>query len=319
MLGSTVLFVNDYVLAQPSQSDRPVRLVVPFPAGGATDFVARAVGDALSKRWGKAVIVENRTGAAGVLGVSEAAKALPDGNTILLTVSDTLINNVLFIKNLPYAPDRDFAFVGQVARSTSVIVANSDIPVTNLREFFVWAAERKGQLSYVTPGVGTRAHIVLESLNKQLSLGMVHSPQRGESLVVTDLISNVSNIGMAAVSSAAPQIRAGKLKALAVIGSSRSAALPDVPSSVEMGLTDPIYSVNTWMGVLVPAKTPQHIAVTLAQDLQLVMADAKIRSSFQERGFEPMATKPAEFEASYRAEFKAMDSKVASLNIDPSK
>ena len=93
MLGSTVLFVNDYVLAQPSQSDRPVRLVVPFPAGGATDFVARAVGDALSKRWGKAVIVENRTGAAGVLGVSEAAKALPDGNTILLTVSATLINN----------------------------------------------------------------------------------------------------------------------------------------------------------------------------------------------------------------------------------
>lgn len=295
---------------------KPLRIVVPYPAGGATDFVARTVGERLAKSLGQAVVIDNKPGAAGGLGALEVARARPDGHTLLLTITDSQINNVALFKTLPYDPQKDFAFVTQIVRSPAVISVNAESPIKSMQDLKQRVAKDKGKWSYASWGIGGLGHLAGESLNRELDAGMVHSPQRGEGPVITDLLSKTVDLGLSSVASAKQHIQAGKLTALAVLGRERSSALPKVPTMRELGFSDPIYETNVWIGVLVPAKTPAPIVQKLAEEIRSIVKSPDLASLYVDRGFEVMNTSPDQFAQDYRKEFDVITKRIRTLGVE---
>ncbi len=295
---------------------KPLRVVVPYAAGGATDFIARTIGERLSKSLGQAILVDNKPGAAGGLGASEVARAKPDGYTLLLTITDSQINNVALFKSLPYDPQKDFAFITQVVRSPALISVNAETPVKSMQDLRQLAASRKGKLSYASWGIGGLGHLAGESLNRELQADMVHSPQRGEGPVVTDLLSKTVDIGLSSVASAKQHVQAGKLTALAVLGRERSTALPQVPTLRELGFADPLFDTNVWIAVLAPARTPAPIVKRLADEIRAIVATPEVAALYTERGFEVMNTTPEQFAASYKAEFGVITKRMRDFGVE---
>jgi tripartite-type tricarboxylate transporter receptor subunit TctC len=252
------------VQAQTSYPTKPIRFVVPYPAGGATDYVARLIGERLSKSVGQTVVIDNKSGAAGAIGVAEVAKAAPDGYTVLITINDPLVNNTALFKTLPYDPRRDLAFVAQILRSPAVISASPALSAKSFDEFRKMATpERK--LSYASWGIGGLGHLAGESLNRELKAQMVHVPQRGEGPVVQDLLAGTVSVGLSSVATAMPHIASGKVIALAMMGKERSTALPTVPTLRELGFADPLYESSVWMAALVPSQTPPAVVQKLSR------------------------------------------------------
>lgn len=303
--------------AQPAPFTKPVRLVVPYPAGGATDFVARLVGERLARRLGQPVLVDNKPGAAGALGAAEVARAPADGSVLLLTITDSQINNAALFKTLPYDPQKDFAFVTQIVRSPALVSANVELPAKSIEELRRLAAQKPASLSYASWGVGGLGHLAGESLNRELKAQMVHVPQKGEGPVVTDLLSKTVSIGLSSVASAKQHVQAGKLVPLAVLGRERSSALPQVPTLRELGFTDPLYDTNVWLGVLAPARTPPAAVQRLAEEIRAIVAAEDVRSLLVDRGFEVMNTTPEQFAASYRREFEVITQRIRAFGIEP--
>lgn len=302
--------------AQSQFPSKPLRIVVPYPAGGATDFVARTIGERLSKALGQPVIVDNRSGAAGAIGVAEVAKAEPDGHTVLVTINDPLVNNVALFKTLPYDPQKDLAFVGQILRSPALISASPGLGVRSFAELRSKATPA-AKLSYASWGVGGLGHLAGESLNRELKAQMVHVPQRGEGPVVTDLLANTVSIGLSSVATARPHVAAGRIVPLAMMGTQRSSALPDVPTLRELGFTDPLYDTSVWMAALVPARTPAAVVQRLATELRTIATSAEVSAMLVERGFEMMVTTPEQAAAAYRAEFDVVTRRIRELGIEP--
>jgi len=302
--------------AQPAFPAKTVRLVVPYPAGGATDFVARLVGERLSRSLGQAVVVDNKPGAAGALGASDVARSPADGYTVLLTITDTQINNAALFKTLPYDPQKDFAFVTQIARSPALISANTDLPAKSIDDLRKLAARQPASLSYASWGIGGLGHLAGESLNRELKAGMVHVPQKGEGPVVTDLLSKTVSIGLSSVASAKQHVQAGKLTPLAVLGRDRSTALPQVPTLRELGFTDPLYDTNVWLGVLVPARTPPAVVQRLASEIRAIVGAPDVTQLLVERGFEVMNTTPEQFAGSYKTEYEVITQRIRAFGIE---
>ena len=303
--------------AQGSFPSRPLRFVVPYPAGGASDFLARLVGERLSKVFGQPVVVDNRTGASGALGVGEVARAAPDGHTLAFTLGDSLINNVSLFKNLPYDPQRDLTLLTQAVFSPAVISANADLPLRNLADLRRYAAEHKGQMSYASWGVGGLGHIAGEALNQRLGAGMVHVPQRGEAAVMQDLLSKTVSLGLTSAGLAKQHVAAGKIRPLAILGRERSKALPDVPTMREQGLDDPIFDAAVWISVVGPAKLPPAVAQRLVTEIRAILVLPEVSAAIVERGLEVMATTPEQFQANYRAEFEVISRKIREIGIEP--
>ncbi|WP_232061918.1 Bug family tripartite tricarboxylate transporter substrate binding protein [Variovorax sp. PBS-H4] len=295
---------------------RPVRLVVPYAAGGATDFVARLVGERLAKRLGQPVVVDNKPGAAGALGAADVARAPADGSVLLLTITDSQVNNAALFKTLPYDPQKDFAFVTQIVRSPALISANTDLPAKSMDALRRLAARQPASLSYASWGVGGLGHLAGESLNRELKAGMVHVPQKGEGPVVTDLLSKTVSIGLSSVASAKQHVQAGNLVPLAVLGRERSTALPQVPTLRELGFADPLYDTNVWLGVLAPARTPPAVVQRLVAETRAIVAAEDLRSVLVERGFEIMNTTPEQFAAGYKAEFEVITQRIRAFGIE---
>ena len=295
---------------------KPLRIVVPYPAGGATDYVARLFGERLSKSLGQPVVVDNKSGAAGAIGVAEVAKAEADGHTILFTINDPLVNNVALFKTLPYDPQKDLAFVAQVLRSPALISASTGIGVRNFEDFRK-AALPAAKFSYGSWGVGGLGHLAGESLNRELKSQMVHVPQRGEGPVVTDLMGNTISIGLSSVATARQQVAAGKIVPLAMMGRERSTALPNVPTLRELGFTDPLFDASVWMAALVPAKTPPAIVQKLSAEIRAIANSAEVRALLVDRGFEMMVTTPEQAAAGYKAEFEVITKRIRDLGIEP--
>lgn len=299
--------------AYPSKT---VRLVIPYPAGGATDFVGRLIGERLSKSLGQPVVVDNKAGAAGALGAAEVARAAPDGHTLLMTITDSQINNVALFKSLPYDPRTDFAFVTQVVRSPALISAPIGLPVKNMQDLKDLAARQPGTLSYASWGIGGLGHLAGETVNRELKARMVHVPQRGEGPVVTDLLSGTVSIGLSSVGSAFQHVQAGKLTPLAVLGRERSSVLPQVPTLRELGYTDPLFDTNVWLGVLAPAKTPPAVVQKLAAEIRAIVATPEVSRTLRERGFELMNTTPEEFASGYRTDFEVITRRIRELGVE---
>jgi tripartite-type tricarboxylate transporter receptor subunit TctC len=284
---------------------KPVRIVVPFPAAGTTDIVARIIGTELQRMWGHPVVVENRAGAAGSIGAEAVAKSAPDGYTLLMgTVSTQAINLPLYTQGggkLPYHPLNDFAPITNVAAVPNVMVVPASLPVNSVQEFIDLARSRPGRLNMASSGNGTSIHMTGELFKNLTRTYMVHLPYRGSAPALQDLIAGNTQVMFDNLPSALPHIRSGRLKALAVTSSVRSPALPDVPTMEEAaGLK--AFEATAWFGLLAPAGTPHEVVVKIQQDVAKVLAQRDVQDRFVTNGALPVGDTPEQFTAYIKSE-----------------
>ncbi|WP_369751969.1 Bug family tripartite tricarboxylate transporter substrate binding protein [Polaromonas sp. CF318] len=272
---------------------RPVTLVVPFPPGGGSDTGGRIIAEQLTKRWGQPVIVDNKGGAAGQIGADFVAKAPRDGYTLLLGNIGTQAINPSLYPRLPYDPDTAFAPVSLVAELPLAMMVNPAIPAKTAAEFIAQAKSRPGQLTYSSSGAGGAPHLAAEMFKDQTGTFILHVPYRGGGPAIADLIAGHVQLSFMTVLEASGHIKAGKLRALAVTGDKRVAALPDVPTLAESAL--PGFNAISWIGLLAPAGTPPDLVEKIAADVRAVMADEAVKARFASLGAVPRTTSPQEF------------------------
>ena len=315
-LGLAMLAVSPLAFSQGAFPAKPIRVVVTAQPGGASDFVGRLIGEHASKALGQAFVVDNRAGANGGVGLSEVARAAPDGYTIAVTLGDSLINNVALYKTLSYDPQRDFVFITQVVRSPAILSANLQLGVKNMDDFKKLAARPGQQLSYGTWGPGGLGHLAGEALNRKLGAGMVHVPQRGEAPVMADLLSNTVSVGLTSAGLARQHVQAGKIVPLAIMGRERSAVLPEVPTMRELGFDDPLFEAAVWIAFVAPAKTPPQALERLTSALRAAAAMPEVQARMAERGLEMLNSTPDQFNASYKRDFDVITRRMKEFGIE---
>lgn len=303
--------------AQGAYPSRTIRIIVPYPAGGASDFLARLVGDRLGKVLGQSVIIENRSGASGSLGMSEGARAASDGYTLVLAASDAMVNNAALFKSLSYDPQRDFVLLTKSVFSPALISANSELAVKSMGDLKRFIADRRPSLSYGSWGIGSLGHIAGEALSKQLKGGFVHVPQRGEALVLNDLLTKSISFGVTSAGIARQHVAAGKINALGILGRERSNVLPSVPTLREQGFVDPIFDAGVWLGFIVPARTPGDIVQRLTNEIRTIVGQPDVTAAMAERGLEVINTTAEQFRLGYQAEFEIITQKIREAGIEP--
>jgi tripartite-type tricarboxylate transporter receptor subunit TctC len=301
-------------LAQPvAFPSRPVTLVVPFPPGGGTDTGARIVAQKLATRWGQAVVVENKGGAAGSIGADLVAKAKPDGYTILMGNIGTQAINPELYKKLPYDPDKAFAPISLVAELPLVMMVNPQVPAKSAKEFVTLAKGQPGRLSYSSSGAGGAPHLAAEMFKGETGTFIVHVPYRGGGPAIGDLIAGHVQLSFMTVLEASGHIKAGKLRALAVTGAQRVSALPEVPTLDETVV--PGFNSISWIGLLAPAGTPSQIVDKLSADVREVLAADDVKSRLIELGAVPHANTPAQFAALIDSDRKRYAQVIKDKNI----
>ena len=288
------------VHAESAYPNKPVRLIVPFAAGGPTDVLARAIGQKLGDSLGQPVIVENRPGAGGNIASDFVAKAPPDGYTLILgTVGTHAINASLYSK-LAFDISRDFAPIALVASATIVMVTHQSVPATTVKEFVALAKSRPHPFSLASPGSGTPQHLAGELFKTVTAVDMVHIPYKGAAPALNDLLGGQVSVGFVSLPAALPHVKAGKLRALGVTASKRSVVAPDVPTIAESGA--PGYEVENWYGVLAPAGTPKEIVSKLNTEIVKLLKAKDVRELLNNQGFEILQSTPEEFAAFSKTE-----------------
>jgi len=272
---------------------RPIRWIVPFPAGGTTDLIARLMAQWLTERLGQTIIVENKPGGGTNIGVQAAVNAPPDGYTLLFTVATNAINPSLY-KSLPFDFQRDIAAVAGLAELPLVMEVNPALPAKTVPEFIAYAKANPGSINFGSFGARTISHLAIELFRLSTGIDVVHVPYQGGAPMTTDLLTGRVQAGIDALPNALPHIRAGGLRALAVLPMARSAALPDVPTMAE---TIPGFEVSTWSGVGVPAGTPPAIVARLSREIAAGLADAGLAARFAEVGAVPLRLSSEEMRA----------------------
>jgi tripartite-type tricarboxylate transporter receptor subunit TctC len=279
---------------------KPVRFVVPYAPGGSTDTLARTIGIKLTDLLGQQVVVDNRPGASGNIGMDIVARALPDGYTIVLGYIANLAIDPSLYSKMPYDPVRDFAPITELASSPNVLVAHPSVPVTSFKDLLVKA--KQGQFNFASAGVGSVGHLTGELLNQMAGIRMVHVPYKGSGQAVTDLLGGHVQLMFSGFSSTLPHIKAGRLRALAVTGAQRSPAAPDVPTIAESGF--PGFEATAWYGVLAPAKTPKPVVSRLHNDIVKVLQEPDVKNRLSGLGFEIVGSTPEQFSAYIKSEIK---------------
>lgn len=275
---------------------KPIHFVVPFPPGGPLDIMARAIGAKLHEAWGQAVVVENKPGAGGGIGADYVAKAPGDGYILLMgAVSTHAINPYLYAK-IPYDPVKDFIPVTLVAQVPNVLVVNPSLPVKSVKELIEYAKTKPGALSFGSGSTGSTGHLAGELFKTMAGVDMVHIPYKGAAPAMFDLLAGQTQLMFDNIANALPQIKTGKLRALAVTTSRRAPALPDLPTIDEAGLRG--FDLTTWFGVFVPAKTPQEVVDKLNAEIVKTLQSKELRERLAAMGAEPPSiTTPADFAA----------------------
>jgi tripartite-type tricarboxylate transporter receptor subunit TctC len=293
---------------------RPVRFIVPFTPGSATDALARIIGQKLSEMWGQQVITDNRPGAGSVVGTNIAAKSNPDGYTLLMVSASHAVNATLYPK-LPFDPAKDFAGVTQVASIPNVLVVGTHVPAKNLQELIAYARANPGKLNMGSAGIGSASHLNGEAFNGAAGLKMTHIPFKGFAEQLTELYAGRLDLTWAPQILAMSHIKAGRLRPISVSTAKRSTALPDVPTTAEAGL--PGFAFDPWFAVLVPAATPKPLVDRLNADIIKVLQMPDVRERLLAQGAEPVWSKPAELDAYVRSEIGKLGKIVRDTGAKP--
>jgi tripartite-type tricarboxylate transporter receptor subunit TctC len=265
--------------------EKTIRIIVPYTPGGTADMLARTIGQKMAASLGQQVIVDNRPGAGGNIGADLAAKAAPDGYTLLMgTVATHAINPNLY-PNMPYDVDKDFAPIVLIATLPNLLVVNPSVPAKNVKELIALARAKPGELAFASAGNGTSQHLSGELFKKMTGVDMIHIPYKGSAPAVTDLIGGQVQLMFDNIPSSLPQVRAGKLRALAVTGPRRSPVLPDLPTVSEAGL--PGFSITSWFALFAPAGTPSKILLLLNKQAGKAIASQDLRRQWMAQGLEP--------------------------------
>ena len=278
---------------------RPIRLIVPYPPGGPTDFVGRTVAEKLSATLGEQVVVDNRAGAAAIIGHELGARAAPDGYTLLFGTGGGLVIAPILQPKPPYRADKDFAAISMLVVSPQIIVAHPSLPANSVKELIAAAKAKPGHYNFASVGVGSPNHFGGELLKSMTGIDIVHVPYKGTAPAITDLLSGQSHLMFTSMPSVLPHVKAGKLKILATGGAKRSPVIPNVPAVAE---TLPGFEVVTWYGILGPAKLPAAIVKKLNAEIVHIVALPDVQKRFTDQGLEPQSSSPEEFQAYMRKE-----------------
>jgi tripartite-type tricarboxylate transporter receptor subunit TctC len=254
--------------------DRPIHIIDPFPSGSPVDVIGRLVADRLEKTWGQPVLVESKSGAGGTVGTNVVAKSPPDGYTLLVTTASTLATAPVLYKSLPYDPIKDFAPIWAVKSSGQVVVVNPALPINTLQDLVQYAKAHPGQVSYASSGFGTVQHLAGELFIARTGAPLIHVPYRGGAPATNDLLGGHIQVMFDAIGNTLQNIKAGKLKALAVLRAKRAAVLPDVPTAAEAGV--PGVELNGWIGLFAPARTPRDVLDKLSATVASSMAEKEL-------------------------------------------
>jgi tripartite-type tricarboxylate transporter receptor subunit TctC len=279
---------------------KPVRIVVPFPPGGGVDIVARIVGPRLAKSYGQQVVVENRAGAAGIIGTEFAARAAPDGYTWLLATMGNLTVNKHLYSRMAVDPEKDLAPVTEVVAVYFVMVAHPSLPAKNVRELIALAKQRPGEITFSSSGAGGAPHLAGELFKRMANVNLVHVPYKGSGPSFADLLGGHVSLTCDSMLQSLPYIRSGKLNALAVLAAKRARQLPNVPTVAESGL--PGYELTNWFGLVVPTGSPREIITRVHNDFTRVLRDQDVRDKISSMGADVVGDSPEQFATFMRAE-----------------
>jgi tripartite-type tricarboxylate transporter receptor subunit TctC len=289
-----------------AQGDWPqniVKIVVPYPAGGATDILARLIGRGLATRLGQQVLVDNRAGAGGMIGTGAMAKSAPDGYTFGIILVSTVITAPFLFEKVPYDTDRDIGFVTLLATVPMVLAVHPSLPVHTAPELMQYIKRNKGKLSYGSVATGHYGHVASEHINASYDGGMVHVPYKGEAPMLQDLLANLLPLSFVTISTAKPHVEAGKLRLLAITGTRRHPSMPNVPTFAEQGLDADVYKMNPgWIGLGAPAKTPAAIMKRMATETVAAARDPEVAERITALGMDFVGNTPEAFVETYRAE-----------------
>lgn len=293
LIASTVsLMSGTNVTCAQEYPGKPIRMVVQSPPGGGADLFARLVGKQLTESWGQLVVVENRPGAGGILGTEFAARAAPDGYTLLLVPSTHAINPS-FYQKLPYDPVKDFSAIGLIATSPNIVVVHPSLPVRSVVQLMALAKKRPGELAFGSAGIGQTSHLSGELFKSMAKISVVHVPYKGSGPAEIDLAGGHLQFMVDTMPAALPNVRSGRTRALAVTGKTRTPIMPDLPTVAESGL--PGYEFVSWWGIAAPAGTPQSIISKFNQEIVRIMARPDIKELVLTQGAESRTSSPQEF------------------------
>jgi tripartite-type tricarboxylate transporter receptor subunit TctC len=308
-----LLAIAPCATAQDAYPSKPVHIIVPFAAGGVADMLPRVVGEKLSQKWGQPVIVDNKVGASGNIGMAEGARAAPDGYTLVLAPAGNLTVNPTLFKDLPFDTARDFAPVTLLAEVPNVLVVNPSVPAKTFGDLVAYAKANPGKLNFASPGDGSGAHLAGELLKLDAGIDMQHVPYKGLAPAVTDLLGGQVQLMFAGISTVLQHVKSGKLVALAVASPKRNAQLPDVPTVAESGY--PGFDVTSWYGIVVRSGTPQAIIDKVQRDMAEALRQEDVRAKLAAAGLEPVGDTPREFGAVIQSESRKWSEIVRRANI----
>jgi tripartite-type tricarboxylate transporter receptor subunit TctC len=293
----------------PSQ---PIKMIAPFPPGGSVDIMARLVSEPLAEKLGGRIIVENRSGASGNIGMEAAARATPDGYTLVMNTIP-LVTNVSLFDKLTWDPLRDFATIGMVATAPHVLVVPAKSPVHSVADLVKLAKASPGKLTYASAGIGTTFHFCAEMFKDTTGTNILHVPYRGGGPALVDTLAGQVDMSFPTLSAALPHIKAGALRALAVTSASRSELVPELPTMQEAGVKD--FAFTQWLALLAPAGTPREVVAKLNSSLNAALGAKETRDKFQAQGFDPFITTPEEATRFLGAEVKRYAALIKSRGI----
>jgi tripartite-type tricarboxylate transporter receptor subunit TctC len=300
--------------AEAAYPDRPITLVVPFAPGGPTDIIARILSIAISHSLGQQVIVDNRGGAAGNIGMGQVARAAPDGYTLLLSSTAIAVNPALF-KSLPYDPIKDFAPISELVNAPNVLVVRPDSGINTIADLVAQAKANPQKFNYSSPGAGTKSHLTGELLKLRAGIQMVHVPFRGAGPAAQAVLSNTVQVGSVALAAAESLIKDGQLRALAVTSEKRWFSLPDIPTMIEAGY--PGFISDTFNALLAPANVPPDILALLVRESRAAFEKPEAREQARKAGFEVVAGTPEQLAARIKSEIPAVRELVEKAGIKP--
>ena len=295
--------------------NRPIRLISPYPPGGANDLLARIIAPRLGESLGQQVVVENRAGATGNIGAELVARAPADGHTLLMGQAGNLTINISLMAKMPFDPVRDFAPITLVAATPNVLVVHPSLPVRTVKDLIALSKARPGQINYATSGIGSPGHLAAELLNKSAGIQLVHIPYKGAAPALMDVVAGNAHLYFTSAMSAQPFVPAGRLRMVAVASAKRSPSLPNVPTVAEAGFPD--FDVSSWWGVVAPAGTPREVITRLHGEFLRVIGLPETRTKIGEQGADIVTSTPEQFAAYIRGETAKWARLIREVGVKP--